>query len=168
MLQAELIDPKTLDPIPWREGNRGELVLTHLARQAQPLVRFRTNDLIVVTAIDVCSCGRTPTRFRVLGRSDDMIVIRGVNVYPTAIKGALSNFKELSGEFRILVQGAEPNHQIRVEAELSKALESPQMLNVQVENAIQFAVRVSIRVDLMPPYSLPRTEGKTRHIIREQ
>ena len=82
VLYPELIEPESGEPVPWREGASGELVLTHLKREAQPLVRFRTNDVIVVTGTGMCTCGREATRFRVLGRSDDMVVVRGVNIFP--------------------------------------------------------------------------------------
>ena len=167
VLYPEVIDPKTLNPLPWEDGIQGELVLTHLARRAQPLVRFRTNDSIVITETDVCACGRTTPRFRVLGRTDDMIVIRGVNVYPAAIGGVMDEFRQLSGEFRIRLKGKEPNHQVRVEAELNDDVQSTETFIEKIEKAIKFSLGVSVRVVLAPPRSLPRTEGKTQHLIRE-
>ncbi len=167
VLYPEVIDPNTLEPLPWEEGSQGELVLTHLARRAQPLVRFRTNDSIVITETDVCACGRTTARFRVLGRTDDMIVIRGVNVFPAAIGGVLNEFRQLSGEFRIRLKGIAPNHQVRVVAELKDDVQTTETLIAQIEKAIKFSLRVSVRVVLVPPQSLPRTEGKTKHLIRE-
>ena len=105
VLHAELIEPESGDPVPWREGARGELVLTHLLREAQPLVRFRTGDVIAVTGTGACACGRRAPRFRVLGRSDDMVVVRGVNVFPSAVGGVIGGFDALSGEFRIRLSG---------------------------------------------------------------
>jgi len=167
VLYPELVNPTTLETIPWQEGNQGELALTHLVRQAQPLVRFRTHDMIVVTATDICACGRTTPRFRVLGRTDDMIVIRGVNVYPTAIGGVLHEFNELSGEYRIRLKGIPPNQTVSIQAELSDSFKNESELLQFVERAIQFSLRVSIRVELLSPNSLPRTAGKTTHVIRE-
>ena len=167
VLYPELVDPSTLESIPWQEGSQGELVLTHLARKAQPLVRFRTNDMIVVTATDTCACGRTTSRFRVMGRTDDMIVIRGVNVYPTAIGGVLNEFSELSGEFRIRIKGVPPNQTVTVQAEKSEIFTVESNLLQRVEDAVRFSLRVTAPVELLPPKSLPRTEGKTTHIIRE-
>ncbi len=167
VLYAELIDPSTLESIPWQEGSQGELVLTHLARKAQPLVRFRTNDSIVITAMGACKCGRTTPRFRVLGRTDDMIVIRGVNVYPAQIGGVLNEFSKLSGEFRIRLKGSPPNHKAKVVAELSDHVLATEQLTEQIEKALKFSLRVSMRVQLLQPNSLPRTEGKTQHLIRQ-
>ena len=96
VLHAELIEPESGDVVPWREGASGELVLTHLAWEAQPLVRFRTSDVIVVTGTGPCACVRTTPRFRVLGRSDDMVVVRGVNVFPAAVGGVINEFAALS------------------------------------------------------------------------
>ena len=82
--------------LPLSEGSEGELVLTHLVRDCQPLVRFRTGDIIVVDAIEPCRCGRTGFRFRVVGRSDDMVVVRGLNLFPTMVAAVLNEMPELS------------------------------------------------------------------------
>ncbi len=168
VLYPEIIDSDSKEPVPWQEGNSGELVLTHLARQAQPLVRYRTNDAIVITGTDRCECGRTTPRFRILGRTDDMIIVRAVNVYPAAVGGAIGEFPELSGEYCIRVKGRGPHDRVNVEAELAPGIEPSQSLTERVVNAIQFRTRASARVTLVDPYSLPRTEGKTRRLIREE
>ena len=167
VLYGELIHPETQQPVPWKEGYSGELVLTHLSRLAQPLVRFRTNDAVVITGTGPCECGRTTTRFRVLGRTDDMIIVRAVNVYPAAVYGAIGEFMQLSGEYRIRMKGKGPYDRLNVEAELAPGVEPSNTLKEQVENAIQFRTRASARVTLVPAYSLPRTEGKTKRLIRE-
>ena len=167
VLHAEIVDPIDDSVVAWQEGNSGELVLTHLARQAQPLVRFRTNDVVVVTGTDKCACGRTTPRFRVLGRTDDMIVVRGVNVYPSAVGGVINNFPELSGEFRIRLRGKAPYDRLEIEAELLRDVAPSERLAEDIERAIKFNVRASARVNLVPPYNLPRTEGKTQRLIRE-
>ncbi len=168
VLYPELIDPETQDCIPWQEGSSGELVLTHLARQAQPLVRFRTNDAIVITGTDPCQCGRTTSRFRVLGRTDDMIIVRAVNVYPAAVGGAIGEFAELSGEFCIRMKGKGPYDRLNVDVELASGVEPSHSLVEQIENAIQFHTRASAQVTLVGEYSLPRTQGKTKRLIREE
>ena len=167
VLYPELIDPISQNSIPWQEGNSGELVLTHLARQAQPLVRYRTNDAIVITGTDPCQCGRTTPRFRIMGRTDDMVTVRGVNVYPAAVGGAISEFETLSGEFCIRMRGQGPYDRLNVEAELAAGIEPSVQLAEQVEKAIHFRTRASAQVTLLPIYSLPRTEGKTKRLIRE-
>ena len=167
VLYPELIEPESGDPVPWREGASGELVLTHLNREAQPLVRFRTNDVIVITGTSLCTCGREATRFRVLGRSDDMVVVRGVNIFPTAVGGVIAGFDALSGEFRIRLKGGGPFDRLPVEAELAENAGATDALAVRVEEAIKAALRASANVTLLPPGSLPRTGGKTQRLIRE-
>ena len=168
VLYPELIEPESGDPVPWREGASGELVLTHLKREAQPLVRFRTNDVIAVTGTGRCACGRQVPRFRVLGRSDDMVVVRGVNVFPTAVGGVIAGFDALSGEFRIRLKGAGPYDRLPVEAEMAEGGEPTEALAARVEEAIKAQVRASASVTLLPANALPRTGGKTRRLIREE
>ena len=105
VLHPELIDPATGAALPWREGERGELVLTHVSRQCQPLVRFRTGDIILLTGTGPARCGRTAPRFRVVGRSDDMVVVRGINVFPAQIASVINRNDALSGEYRIRLEG---------------------------------------------------------------
>ena len=167
VLHAELIEPETGDVVPWQEGASGELVLTHLAREAQPLVRFRTNDVIAVTGTGPCACGRWAPRFRVLGRSDDMVVVRGINVFPTAVGGVIAGFEALSGEFRIRLKGGGPYDRLPVEAELAEGAEASDALARRVEEAIKSQLRASASVTLLPPAALPRTGGKTKRLIRE-
>ncbi|MDE0310591.1 MAG: hypothetical protein OXI60_12300 [Acidiferrobacterales bacterium] len=167
VLFAELICPQSLSVIPFETGETGELVLTHLMRQAQPLVRFRTNDMVTITGTDTCRCGRTTPRFRVLGRSDDMIIVRGVNVYPTAVRGVINSIPELSGEFRIRLRGKGPYDRLRVEAELAAQTTATADLAETIEHKIRQTVRASAQVELFPARSFPRTEGKTKRVIRE-
>ena len=88
-------------------------------------------------------------------------------MYPAAIGGVLNDFRQLSGEFRIRLKGTAPNHQVRVEAELKDDVRSAEVLIAKIEKAIKSSLRVSVRVVLAPPHSLLRTEGKTKHLIRE-
>src|SRR5215813_3350512 len=118
VLHPELIEPETGAVLPWREGERGELVLTHVSRECQPLVRFRTGDIIVLTGTGRARCGRTAPRFRVVGRSDDMVVVRGINVFPTQIAAVLNRDDSLSGEYRILLDGPGPYDALPIEAEV--------------------------------------------------
>ena len=167
VLHAELIEPESGDVVPWREGASGELVLTHLAREAQPLVRCRTNDVIAITGEGACACGREATRFRVLGRSDDMVVVRGINVFPTAVGGVIGGFDALSGEFRIRLKGGGPYDRLPVEVELAAGAEASGAFALSVEDAIKATLRASASVTLLPAVSMPRTGGKTKRLIRE-
>jgi phenylacetate-CoA ligase len=167
VLLAELIDPESADPVALETGASGELVLTHLERECQPLVRFRTGDVVAVSATDPCDCGRTGFRFRVVGRSDDMVVVRGLNVFPTMVAAVLNAMPELSGEFRIVLDGPPPYHRLPVHAEVAAGVSPDASLAARIEDALHRDVRATAEVTLVPFGSLGRTEGKTRRVIRE-
>jgi phenylacetate-CoA ligase len=167
VLHPELIAPESGALLPWREGEQGELVLTHLSRQCQPLVRFRTGDIIVLTGLDRARCGRTAPRFRVVGRSDDMVVVRGINAFPAQVAAVLNSFPALSGEYRIVLGGAGPYDVLPVEAELAEACDAASGLAEGVAAALKDALGVTARVGLLAFGALPRTEGKTRRVIRK-
>ena len=167
VLHAELIDPESGAPRPWRAGEQGELVLTHLAKECQPLVRFRSGDVLRLTAIDPCACGRTVPRFRVIGRADDMVVVRGINVFPTMLAAVLNARSELNGEYRIVLDGPGPYDVLPVEAECAPDCEAAARPEAVAE-AIKQALGVTARVSLLPPQSLPRTAGKTARVIRRE
>ena len=165
VLWPELIQPDSGDVLPWREGETGELVLTHLARVCQPLARFRTGDIVSLTGLDRCACGRHAPRFRVIGRSDDMVVVRGLNVFPTAVAALLGTFPALSGEYRIRLAGSGPYDVLPVEAELASG--DVAGLARAIADRFKHDIGVTARVVLLPAGTLPRTEGKTRRVIRE-
>ena len=166
VLYPELIDPESGANRPWKEGETGELVLTHLVKQAQPLVRFRTNDIITLTATDKAACGRTAPRFRVVGRSDDMIVVRGINVFPTMLTGIVNAEDRLSGEYQIELSQPPPYDHLAIKVELAQGLENQPALATRLERLIKQKIGVGAKVSLLPPMSLPRTEGKTRRIVK--
>lgn len=167
VLQPELIDPATGAVLDWQEGQRGELVLTHLSRRCQPLVRFRTGDIIRLTGTGKARCGRTAPRFRVVGRSDDMVVVRGINAFPTQVAAVLNQFPPLSGEYRIVLEGGGPYDLLPVEAELAAGSAPMDGLAGEIERRIKREIGVSARVTLLTFNSLPRNEGKTRRVIRK-
>jgi phenylacetate-CoA ligase len=167
VLYTELIDPDSGAPRAWEEGASGELVLTHLKRDCQPLVRFRSGDIVTLTGLGKCACGRTAPRFRVVGRSDDMVVVRGLNVFPTMVSAVLSGIAELSGEYRIVLDGPGPYDRLPVQAELAAAGPAREGLAAKIEAAIKRDIGATAAVTLLPANSLPRTEGKTRRVIRE-
>jgi phenylacetate-CoA ligase len=169
VLHPELIEPGSGRVLPWREGERGELVLTHVSRECQPLVRFRTGDIILLTGTGRATCGRTAPRFHVVGRSDDMVVVRGINTFPAQVAAVINGIDALSGEYRILLEGPGPYDILPVEAELAARLSEgvPAELADAVAAAIKRAIGVSARVALVPFGTLPRTEGKTRRVIRK-
>jgi phenylacetate-CoA ligase len=167
VLYPELIDPDTELSKPWQAGESGELVLTHLCKQAQPLVRFRTNDIIILTGTDKAACGRSAPRFRVIGRSDDMVVVRGINVFPTMIAEVINQMDNLSGEYRIVLGHLPPYDYLPIEIELANEMPDQAGLANHIEQKIKQTVGASAKVTLLAPQSLPRTEGKTRRVIRD-
>jgi len=166
VLYPELIDPETTIPIPIESGNKGELVLTHLARDCQPLVRFRTGDIIAVDETSPCKCGRAGMRFRVVGRSDDMVVIRGLNLFPTMVAAVINEFKELSGDYRIILDHPPPYDFLPVHVELAKGQAAGAGLPSHVEQAIKSKLGATARVTILPQESFPVTEGKTIRVVR--
>lgn len=166
VLYAELIDPQTGSIKSWREGESGELVLTHLAKQCQPLVRFRTGDIIKLTGTGTAECGRTAPRFRVIGRSDDMVVVRGLNVFPAMLAGVINSCAELSGEYRIVLDRMPPYDVLPLDLELASDAKVQTGLAGAIETRIKSEIGASAKVRLLDAGTLPRTEGKTRRVIR--
>ena len=166
VLYPELINPETEEPLCIEAGQEGELVLTHLLRDCQPLVRFRTGDILAVDATELCQCGRTGMRFRVVGRSDDMIVVRGLNMFPTMVAKVLTSFEELSGDYRIVLETKPPYDSLSVHVEMTKGHTDVGDLAERVAHAIKSNLGATARVRLMPAGSFPVTEGKTRRVVR--
>jgi phenylacetate-CoA ligase len=167
---VELLDPVRGERLPLREGTTGELVCTHLAKECQPLVRYRTRDVLTVTAIDPCACGRTAWRFRVTGRTDDMFNVRGVNVFPTAVQRIVAEAGDLvSGHFRILLAGPGPYDRIPLRVEAARTLPHHRWPEVaaDLERRIRAAIGATADVTILPFETLPRTEGKTKLVDRE-
>jgi len=166
VLYPELIDPGSEKPVPVAAGNRGELVLTHLARECQPLVRFRTGDIVCVDETDRCACGRTGMRFRVVGRSDDMVVVRGLNLFPSMVAAVVGEFDALSGDYRIVLESAPPYDFLPVHVELAQGFEAGEGLENRIAAAIKSKLGATARVTILPPGSFPVTEGKTKRVVR--
>ncbi|WP_323037370.1 phenylacetate--CoA ligase family protein [Pararhodobacter sp.] len=166
VLYPELIDADTGAPLALVPGATGELVLTHLLRDCQPLVRFRTGDIIAIDETEPCRCGCTGFRFRVVGRSDDMIVVRGLNVFPTMVGAVVSGIAALTGDFRIVLTTPPPHDVLPVHVEL--ATEHPPGAGLAEQIARQFkqALGVTAKVTVLPKGSFEVTEGKTRRVIR--
>ena len=166
VLYPELIDPDTGQPVPLRVGATGELVLTHLLRDCQPLVRFRTGDILAIDATEPCQCGCTGFRFRVVGRSDDMIVVRGLNMFPTMVAAVINGISALTGDYRIMLDQPPPYDVLPVHAELKAGETASSSLSEHIEKEFKRALGVTARLTLLPKGSFPVTEGKTRRVIR--
>jgi phenylacetate-CoA ligase len=166
VLYAELIDAQSGAALAFEEGVEGELVLTHLQRDCQPLVRFRSGDIIAVDSTGRCECGFEGLRFRVVGRSDDMVVVRGVNIFPSMVASVINGFKELSGNYRILLDTRPPYDVLPLAVELAADGEADSGLAQALEAAIRKSLGASARVAIQPAHSFELSEGKTRRVIR--
>lgn len=166
---AELVNPADDAALPIAEGVAGALVCTHLDKQCQPLIRYRTRDVVTVTGTGSCDCGRTSWRFRIAGRTDDMFNVRGVNVFPGAVRAVIAERPDLSsGHFRIHLRGPGPYDRIELGVEAADGLpaeKGPEAAALLAE-AIRRRIRAGAAVTMMPCQSLPRTAGKTAWIAR--
>ncbi|MBL0386635.1 phenylacetate--CoA ligase [Tumebacillus sp. ITR2] len=163
---AEIIDPETLQPLP--EGEFGELVFTSLTKEAFPVIRYRTGDISALTS-QPCSCGRTTRRMaRIKGRIDDMMIIRGVNVFPSELEAILLTVQELAPHYQVVLSrdGALDQVELHVEVlqELAIASET-ETLSKRVGHMLKDALGVSIGLKIHPPQSIARSEGKAVRIL---
>jgi phenylacetate-CoA ligase len=161
----EIIDPESGEALP--PGERGELVLTTLVREAMPILRYRTRD--ITSIVDApCACGRTHRRIqRITGRADDMLIVRGVNIYPQQIERILMGVPKLGRNYVIVLEGFD---EMTVKVELSEAGFDDQLEHVMaLQNEIVGLLRAEIltkpNVDLVPPGTLPVSEGKAKRVI---
>ncbi|MDH3295331.1 MAG: phenylacetate--CoA ligase family protein, partial [Acidimicrobiia bacterium] len=168
VIYPELIDPESTALLPIEAGAQGELVLTHLVRDCQPLVRFRTGDIIAVDGTDRCACGRAGFRFRVVGRSDDMVVVRGLNMFPTMVAAVLTAHRTLTGDYRIVLDTPPPHDVLPVTCEVAAGVEldAAPGLAADIEARLKSALGATARVTLVTNGTLPVTEGKTRRVLR--
>ncbi len=169
-LLVQLIDPMTLKDIPVTQGAIGEMVLTHLKKEAQPLVRYRTSDLMEILETGPCECGRTGFRFRIVGRSDDMLHVKGINVFPNGVAMVLEDLvPEVTGEFQIILEHPSPYTHLNIKVEHGPQIPPDKMKNLKskVETKIKETLNFRGIVDLVKPDSIERTKmGKARRVIR--
>jgi phenylacetate-CoA ligase len=165
-----LVDPETGEAIPIREGARGELVGTSINKEAQPLLRYRTRDVLEITGTGPCECGRTGFRFRVVGRADDMLHVRGINVFPSGIAKVLTALRPaVTGEFQVILDRPPPYEGLDVTVEEGeRAGEADRAaLAARVSQALKAELNFTARVKLVPAGAIPRTEmGKAIRVTR--
>ncbi|MBI2992823.1 MAG: AMP-binding protein [Gammaproteobacteria bacterium] len=164
-VHVELIDPATGRPIPWEDDAHGELVYTALKREAMPLLRFRSRDHVVVN-LQPNPTGRTGPRIRCIGRTDDMLIVRGVNLFPSALRGVLRDFAPDVGEmFQIQprARGVAQSPPLPVVVELARNVaREPEGMRQRMNAAIRARLLVTAEVELVPYGTLPRGEYKTQ------
>lgn len=158
---VEIVDPETLEPVP--EGEVGELILTTINREAMPLLRYRTRDLTRILPGE-CLCGRHHKRLdRMKGRSDDMMILKGVNIFPIQIENILMQFKELGSDYLITLTNLEANDEMTVEVELNEFIDDygfMQRLTKEITRQLKDEILITPTVKLVPKGSLPKQEGK--------
>ncbi len=164
----EIIDSDTHDVLP--DGEKGELVLTTLTREGTPLIRFRTKDVTKLTR-GKCGCGRTLVKMdRVTGRTDDMMKIRGVSVFPSQIEKALLRIDEVEPHYQIIVTRPHLMDEVEVQVEASESLFSDEIkelvgIREKIEDYIHSEIGLRVKVTLVEPKTLPRSEGKAVRVI---
>ncbi|MGE9910844.1 phenylacetate--CoA ligase family protein [Atopobiaceae bacterium SGI.236] len=165
---AEIIDPATGEVLP--DGEWGELVLTTLDREASPVVRYRTRDITRIIP-GQCACGRTHRRIdRLHGRTDDMLIIRGVNVFPSQIENVMETFDAVSSWYQIELTTKNYLDVVTLKAEVNPGFDFDDMsaiegLQRRIQAALKAALSVGVRVRLVEPHSIPRSEGKAKRVI---
>ncbi|WP_045212085.1 phenylacetate--CoA ligase family protein [Desulfonatronovibrio magnus] len=164
----EIINPETGEPLP--AGEKGELVITTLTKEAQPLIRYRTRDITRINNIP-CRCGRTHYRIeRITGRSDDMLIIRGVNVFPSQIESILLETEGLSPHYQLIIDRKGSMDILEVQVEVNEKLFSDEIKHLQqIEKKIMSHIKeflgVTAKITLVEPRTIARSEGKAQRIV---
>nr|WP_315024132.1 phenylacetate--CoA ligase [uncultured Aminipila sp.] len=164
----EILNPDTLGTV--ADGTVGELVFTHLTKEAMPLLRYRTRDLSSITH-EVCECGRTNARMgKILGRSDDMLIIRGVNVFPSQVESVLLEVPEVSANYVIIVDRQGTMDTIEVKVELDERYIPDEMGELEritnsIKHKLNSVLRIGVKVTLAEHKTIERSEGKAKRVI---
>ena len=164
----EIIDPGSGEILP--PGAEGELVITTLTKEALPVIRYRTRDL---TSLDYqgCSCGRSHVRMhKIMGRSDDMIIIRGVNVFPSMVESVLLSIPGVEPQYLLIVDRVGTLDELEVWVEVSEKVFSDQVKKLEelgklIQKELEAALGIGVKVRLVEPRTIERSEGKARRII---
>lgn len=164
----EIVDPKTLQPLP--EGEEGELVFTTVTKEGLPLLRYRTKDLTSLN-FEKCACGRTLVRMKkCTGRSDDMLIIRGVNIFPSQVESVLLEMSETEPHYLLIVEreGTLDNLTVMVEVQdqfFSDEVKKLEALQKKITHKIQGTLGISVKVKLVEPKTIERSAGKSKRVI---
>lgn len=164
----EIIDPETHEVLP--AGSKGELVFTTITKEGLPLLRYRTRDLTTLY-LDVCECGRTTVRMdKVTGRSDDMLIIRGVNLFPSQIETVLLSMEGISPHYLLIVDRQNNLDTLELQVEVDQQyftdrIKELQTISAKLKHAIESATGISVNVKLVEPKTIERSEGKAKRVI---
>ncbi len=164
----EVIDPITGEPLP--DGERGELVVTTLVKEALPLIRYRIGDLTMIKS-EPCKCGRThPRIMRILGRTDDMIIVRGINVFPGQVEAVLMGIPEVAEHYQLIVEREGELDRLTVQVEVTENVFSDKIsdlmkLEKKVGKALHTVLNITGKVELVEPGTIPRSMGKAQRVI---
>jgi phenylacetate-CoA ligase len=159
----EVLNPDTLEPV--AGGERGEMVLTTLKKRARPMIRFRTGDIVTMNE-ETCNCGRTHVRINIHGRIDDMLIITGVNVFPSDVERVVRGIRELTGEYRIIVYREKHLDKLDVEVEKKDSIDiKDESLEEAVRKRIKSLVGITPRVKILKDNTLERATHKAKRII---
>ncbi len=165
---AEIIDPTTGKQLPY--GMHGELVFTTITKTGMPMMRYRTHDICTLTA-DKCACGRTLARMgRIVGRTDDMLVIRGVNVFPSQIESVLVGADGVAPHYMLIVDRVNSSDTLEVQVEMTEEMFGDTVAHIEnvrkyITAQIKSVVGIASKVKLVAPKSIPRSEGKAKRVI---
>ena len=165
---VEIVDPDTLEPLP--PGSKGEMLLTTLSREAMPIIRYRTKDLTSLVPGE-CACGRTHARIaRITGRSDDMMILKGVNIFPIQIESVLNSIPGVGRNYRIILEQKGHNDHMIVQVEVDPSInvdtyKSLERLRSRITRELRDEILITPEVDLREPGSIPVSEGKAVRVI---
>jgi len=164
----EIVEPETLDPLP--DGETGEIVLTTLRREAMPLIRYRTRDLAMIHP-GPCDCGRVHRRLsRIVGRTDDMLIIKGVNIYPIQVEQVLMAFEEVGNNYLIILdrEGMADDMTVRIEVTselLGRGLEGLEALRERITQSLREELLMTPKVEFVEPGTIASGEGKAVRVV---
>jgi phenylacetate-CoA ligase len=160
---VEVVDPDS--GVPLGDGEQGELVFTTLAKEALPLIRYRTGDIATVDSAP-CECGRTLTRVtRLVGRRDDMLIVRGVNLFPSNVEHLLLGVDEVAPHYRLIVEHEGVVDELTVECEPASDGVDREALAARVEHLLREHTGIRIAVAVVDPGAVPRSEGKAVRVV---
>ena len=165
---AEIINPATGEPLPY--GEEGELVFTTITKRGMPMIRYRTHDLCSLT-VEPCECGRTLVRMgRITGRTDDMIIIRGVNVFPSQIESVLVGIHGVAPHYMLYADRLNSSDTLEIQVEMTEEMFSDTVSEIEalrrlIVEKVKSTVGIATKVSLVAPKSIPRFEGKAKHVV---